>query len=775
MEIRVPRTVQGTQSGYFDDLYSLEKAAMGLDGQVPAIYFTPNPVDPDLLGRAHNRLRQYAKQGDCTRDEDIVRRTKMLVDFDPVRPSGISSTDQEHESAIQRAYQCRELLRGLGFPDPLLADSGNGAHLVFELDLLNDEDSKLLLKACLEALGSLLDDERVVVDRTTYNASRIWKLYGTQVRKGDELPDRPHRMATTIEVPDTLARVPLEALQRLAGQAPSSAPPAPSPTAEGRGGPGPSGHDGGSPLGSGDYTTLDVVGWFQAHDHYGRSLGADKHSVLGPWDNEHSDQRPAEDSDTVVWEAEGGQGPKYHCSHDHCVKRKLKDVLLLWGDADSYCAAEFQPKDVWQSPLPFNESAGPPFPIDALPNVAGDYALAEAEAIQIPVDLTANILLSTVAAASAGRAVVCINSEWQEQLNEYYVCALRSGERKSPPFRRLTIPLEEREKELVESTCPEIEESSVERDILEKRLQEAKTKAAKASSQEERTKLKEEALSINQELSTKKAKAAPKLMADDATSEAVTSLLAEQEGRIAVMGTEEGLFETLAGRYSQGTPNFDVYLKAYSGDPIRVDRMGRPSEFIPHPKLTMCLTVQPDVVRDLGLKRVFRGRGLLARIKFSMPQSMVGNRSSAAPTVKPELTEAWHRTLKAILQLPDAREGEEHYLTLSAQAQDVLRNYRDEIEQKLGPGGEMAYIADWGNKLVGSALRCAGHLHMIIYSQAEPRPWEVPISEDTLNAALRIGEYFEAHAHVAFGVMREDERMEEVRGVWNVLKKHGWK
>lgn len=95
--------------------------------------------------------------------------------------------------------------------------------------------------------------------------------------------------------------------------------------------------------GTGDYTTLDMVGWFKAHGAYGRPLGGDKHAVLCPWVNEHSEQRPADYSDTVVWEAAGGRWPSFFCSHAHCEGRGIRDVLEVWDDADRWCSQPFRP------------------------------------------------------------------------------------------------------------------------------------------------------------------------------------------------------------------------------------------------------------------------------------------------------------------------------------------------------------------------------------------------------------------------------------------------
>jgi hypothetical protein len=89
---------------------------------------------------------------------------------------------------------------------------------VYRIDLPNDDASKSLLSACLNALNAKFGDDKVAVDPTVFNASRISKLYGTLVRKGDNIPWRPHRYARILDAP-TQEVVPLPLLKELASQA----------------------------------------------------------------------------------------------------------------------------------------------------------------------------------------------------------------------------------------------------------------------------------------------------------------------------------------------------------------------------------------------------------------------------------------------------------------------------------------------------------------------------------------------------------------------------
>jgi hypothetical protein len=188
-----------TMSGYFDNFKLLADNASKYGGAAKGVYITLNSVNPALFARAANHLRTVGKTDSLTSDADITKRRWLPIDLDPVRPSEISSTDQEHSLAVERAFQIREELRQDGWPDPIVGDSGNGAHLLYAVELPTSDDG--LVKRCLQALARRFDDDRVKIDQTVFNPARIWKLYGTVSRKGDSVPERPHRLAQVLEAP----------------------------------------------------------------------------------------------------------------------------------------------------------------------------------------------------------------------------------------------------------------------------------------------------------------------------------------------------------------------------------------------------------------------------------------------------------------------------------------------------------------------------------------------------------------------------------------------
>lgn len=222
-EVRIPKSGRHrTVRGYFDDPALAAKAVLAWSGAVPAVYVTLNPVNPALLARAANRLETYAES--TTSDVDILARRLLLIDCDPKRPAGISSSHPEHAAAIAKAQEIAAWLHGQGWPDPIVADSGNGGHLLYRIALSNDPENTQVIQRCLQALAAQFDSAAVQVDTGVFNASRISKLYGTYTCKGDDTPDRPHRLSRMLSAPASLDYVSLDLLEEVAARIPKPGP-----------------------------------------------------------------------------------------------------------------------------------------------------------------------------------------------------------------------------------------------------------------------------------------------------------------------------------------------------------------------------------------------------------------------------------------------------------------------------------------------------------------------------------------------------------------------
>ena len=122
---------------------------------------------------------------------DVLRRHWLLIDCDPDRPANTSATDAEKAKARALMEAIGKHLKALGWPSPVVADSGNGYHLLYKIDLPADDDAAELVRNVLIALAKQFDTEGCKVDRKVFDAPRLVKLYGTEARKGEATPEAP--------------------------------------------------------------------------------------------------------------------------------------------------------------------------------------------------------------------------------------------------------------------------------------------------------------------------------------------------------------------------------------------------------------------------------------------------------------------------------------------------------------------------------------------------------------------------------------------------------
>lgn len=308
LELRIPKAGKyGTISGYFDKPAAFADAVVGLaDVGFTGYYFTINPVKPDLLVRSVNKYEKWAEN--TTSDSDILCRSWLPIDLDPVRPAGISSSEEEHAAALQRAADIEEWLISRGWPAGafIRADSGNGGHLAARIDLPNDNAARDLIKHCLEALDFIFSDENVKVDTSTFNAARIWKIYGTMAKKGSDTPDRPHRLAKIIDAPEMAETVSREQLEALVAILPKA-----------------------EPIKSSNGQTFDPVKYAEEHGaHVTRTKNWNGWQIAildeCPFDSSHSRGEAC-----LMVHQSGAR--KFSCKHDSCKDNDWQALKARWG------------------------------------------------------------------------------------------------------------------------------------------------------------------------------------------------------------------------------------------------------------------------------------------------------------------------------------------------------------------------------------------------------------------------------------------------------------
>ena len=418
----------------------------------------------------------------------------------------------------------------------------------------------------------------------------------------------------------------------------------------------------------------------------------------------------------------------------------------------------------WEPPIPFTQHTLPAFPVDAFPPAIRDYVLAVAETTQTPVDMAATAALAVLALCQQGKYRIKGKDDWIEPLNLFTVIVAEPSERKSAVISHMTGAVHRFEAEYNTQHSGAVERSRMEKRILEKQQRNLEEMVIKGKAQLE------DLQDVAMQLANFREVMPMRLYVDDVTTEKLTSVLAENNGTAAIVSAEGGIFDMLAGIYTKNV-NIDVFLKAHSGDDIRVDRIGRSSESIFNPALTVLLAVQPSVLSGMMSNGVFRGRGLTARFMYCMPQSMVGDRKYRTKPIPTEVDRCYEILIRNLLQ--DGVPKIPELIQLSPEADSLLETFACEVEGKLK--SEYADIPDWGGKLVGAVLRISGLLcratnaHCSDFLDISDSK---VVSREIMAGAIAVGRYFTEHSRAAYSLMGADNLVKQSQYTLDAIVKN---
>jgi replicative DNA helicase len=422
----------------------------------------------------------------------------------------------------------------------------------------------------------------------------------------------------------------------------------------------------------------------------------------------------------------------------------------------------------WDAPEPFGATGElPAFPLDALP--AWGKAMVDGVSVetQTPADLPGVVYLSALSAAAGGRALVDVRPGWTEPVNLYTAVVLPPGSRKSAVFREMTAPIGLAERQLRESAKAAIGETETARTVADMKAQQAVLKAAKSANDDGN--LAADAIKLAALAADITVPPWPRLLADDVTPEALASLLARHGSRLAILSAEGDIFYVMSGRYSAGKIlNLGVFLKGHAGDTILVDRKGREPEEIERPALTIGLCIQPQVLVDISAHPALRGRGLLARVLYSLPADIVGWREIEPAAVNGDVRTTYSSNLAGLVMSMDGWTDPARILVSPAALAELTRFQRD-VEPRLRAGtGDLSDLRDWASKLVGGAVRIAGLLHLAEHLKDG---YGKPIASETMKRAIQLAEYFTEHARAAFRQMGADPVISDARTLLDWIKR----
>ena len=427
--------------------------------------------------------------------------------------------------------------------------------------------------------------------------------------------------------------------------------------------------------------------------------------------------------------------------------------------AAAICEREGEP-ELWELPKPFDRAVSlPKLTEHCLPPKLREYLQAVSKYVQVAPEMGVLPMLSVLSLCVQGKAVISHpKSDHTEPLNIYTMTIAAPGERKSGCFKEFISPVNEYLIQHNEALRSAIRAYATKRAFLENQRERC-MKGAKADLKK--------AQEYDKELADLKEVRELKLYVKDTTPEALAGELALHGGRMAVLDDEGSVFDVLAGLYSSGQVNINIFLEAYDGTPYTISRKTSGDLTLQDPLLTVGLMVQPAHYAQAMCNSQFSGRGFIHRFMFAFPEMRAGHLRFASPNIPPKIKAEYDSLVSGLLALPQL----EKPLTIchSREAELLFEDYHDHLQREMKKSGQFENMKEWASKQFARALRVAGIFHMVEHAADIKQAAKTPLSGENAAFATALSLWEEQQAMAAFSGECTDS--EAVRNAKLILEK----
>ena len=302
------------------------------------------------------------------------------------------------------------------------------------------------------------------------------------------------------------------------------------------------------------------------------------------------------------------------------------------------------------------EPESAPFPIECLPPVMAGMVQAVATAHSVP-DALPGLMALTLVAASAGKGLVL---DWRPgkaptPANIFGVSSAGSGSGKTECAKQLAAPFLRFENAMQDnwrkSIMPKLQADLRYHETQLKKLDRKLAKDSTSTADAER--FRAEQVYHQAQVETLKGQLhEPKLSIQDATVERVATVLQQNDETILSMSSDaRKLCDNLLGRYSANKKLADdgIYLNAFSGDQVTVDRQGREGVRLANPCMTLLWALQPDALEMLLDEDSLQQGGFLARCLIAHTHAEPQHIGGGTITITDEVRNAWANLIQNLL------------------------------------------------------------------------------------------------------------------------------
>jgi hypothetical protein len=439
-------------------------------------------------------------------------------------------------------------------------------------------------------------------------------------------------------------------------------------------------------------------------------------------------QTPEPHKDPNDWVKGGGTISEIHQASTVAVlvpmpspKKKLPAKFPGWGDDDD--APEMEVRD---------------FPTDMLPLPYAEMVRGVARTVGVTERLSGPITLAVIS-ASIGRALSAeLIPGKVTRGNIFLLCGANSGVGKSETGRPIVKPLMDVQYELKDQWAHQVSPRlKAVQDVLTAEV-EALRKKIKKELQErdalivEIAQKKKELQKIEDDLTE------PKLIIEDATIQKMAIDMAKNGETMALLSMDGGdVIRNLLGRYNPlETPDDGIFLKAYSGDPLSVDRIGRPPVMMKSPCLMMGVLVQPDKIDDLLRERRLTDGGFLPRCLLVREDGVPTEIDPKMPPIPEEVIRCFDQAIRELVHAFRLAPKQVR-IPVAPEARELMVSYFNEVVKQRRI--DLRDIETYAARFAEQACRLCIVLHA---AHSGARAGDCPIDTMSASRAITVGRWF---------------------------------
>lgn len=476
----------------------------------------------------------------------------------------------------------------------------------------------------------------------------------------------------------------------------------------------------------------------------------------------------------------GDGNVSFTCHHDRCrnktigdLGRYLRTLLESRGQAipeilGGYPAA-------WPDPEPLMECRAPKWPRDLMPKSLEQFTDAVAEQNQTPPAQSKMISIPVLSAAVQARYRVLVGGR-PENLATFVCVAGSTGERKSSDIKPMREPIKKFQLDSRDVTRERQKVDGYRRELLQERVDRLKKVAAKSGDQAEE----QEYIAARKELDKLVDLTPKRLITQDVTPERLATLMREQGESIAILSAEGGPLENIKNRYQKASSISTIYLEAFSGDEVTVDRKNKdePAILLSNPSLTMGVMTQPTHLSGILADRSYNGRGLLERFLWCMADERIGYRGRGR-AIPLQVSAKYHTTMARILPEPGFRvpgeEFEPRELEIAGEGLEALEEFAlKRLEPRFRRGGDLREVRGWATRLPTAVAKIATLWHIYAAAERNEDPPGIVSTKWVKNAIQWVEQFALPMGLLTFGLMGSDPGVGMAHRILDEIREHGY-